>query len=64
MKKIIQLLAVMLIIAISAIGCGIPVTENGVSSGNTVDGNNDTTKDDIAADKVSDQGNTDQGTTD
>ncbi len=64
MKKIIQLLAVMLIIAISAIGCGIPVTENGVSSGNTVDGNNDTTKDDIAADKVLDQGNTDQGTTD
>ncbi|MFT4144142.1 MAG: DUF3221 domain-containing protein [Mobilitalea sp.] len=64
MKKIIQILAVMLIIAMSAVGCGVPVTENGVSSGNNTDnGNNDTTSDD-AEDKTSDQGNTDPGTTD
>lgn len=64
MKKIIQLLAVMLIIAMSAVGCGVPVTENGVSSGNNADnGNNDTTSDN-AEDKTSDQGNTDSGSTD
>ncbi len=65
MKKIMQILAVMLIIAMSAIGCGIPVTENGVSSNNTADnGNNNTTNDDSTEDKVSDQGNTDQGNID